>query len=270
MNQVIQTIKSKFKTVFLSGRQVKHKNRAFALVFFACSMLQFTVLSAQSGIVLTANPLDTTFEANLSNPNLLLKSLARITNTTNDTVRLKWQRTVVDLPIAWVTQVCDNQLCYDPIVETNVDLEFGIDVPMVLAPGQSSNLDVYITPKGVAGSGTVKILVSLLNAPDSIVAIGTYNIEVKDVATSTKNTRRSDISLYPNPVNDYIHLSNTRDVAKILVYNIVGRPVRTFVVNGQNKFDIEDLPGGFYLVNLRDKQGDTIKTVRIVKQVLRP
>ncbi len=59
-------------------------------------------------------------------------------------------------------------------------------------------------------------------------------------------------------------LKNATDVDKILVYNIVGRQVKTFRVDSSgDKYTVSDLPKGMYVIRLVDTQDDLIQTLRL-------
>jgi len=239
---------------------------ALLLVFAACLPTQ----AQESDIAITPNPVDTLFEVDLNNSDLLLKSLAQVTNNSDEILELQWSRTIVDMPVEWVTQVCDINLCWDAIVNSNVDMELGTNDPIILAPGESSNLDVYIQPKGVAGTGQVTLTISSTAEPDSVLAVGTYDLEVQGITTHTSNFRQKEIRLFPNPASDYLRISEDAEVASIVIYSLVGREVKTFDTKYNMQFDISDLPDGLYLARLNDRFGKVVKTVRLIKRLPRP
>jgi hypothetical protein len=74
------------------------------------------------------------------------------------------------------------------------------------------------------------------------------------------------IKIYPNPATDYIELSENNQVAKIVVFNLVGREMKRFNAYNGQKYYIGDLERGLYLVQLLDKENQTIITQRVSKR----
>jgi hypothetical protein len=74
------------------------------------------------------------------------------------------------------------------------------------------------------------------------------------------------INVYPNPATNYFRLKNGEDVHTVLIYNIVGRQVKRFNVNStQDRFTIQDLNKGMYVVRLFDDSNNVIQTIRMNK-----
>jgi hypothetical protein len=74
------------------------------------------------------------------------------------------------------------------------------------------------------------------------------------------------ISIFPNPATDFIGLKNDEEVASIVIFNMVGRPVKRFVAHEGDKYDIAQLRPGFYLVQLLDSANKVLTTQRINKK----
>ena len=77
--------------------------------------------------------------------------------------------------------------------------------------------------------------------------------------------------LYPNPVNDYFSIIGAPELSRIHLYNSLGIKIKTFE-NPQfgDSFDTSDLPQGVYLVSLVDKNGQVIRTLRMLRRNFRP
>ena len=78
-------------------------------------------------------------------------------------------------------------------------------------------------------------------------------------------TEKIDIKIFPNPATDYIELTNTGSVAKLMIFSIVGRQVATFDIAEGDKFFVGDLPRGMYLVQMLGAKGDILSTQRLNK-----
>ena len=72
------------------------------------------------------------------------------------------------------------------------------------------------------------------------------------------------IRVFPNPATDYFMLKNAPNVNKVLIYNIVGRQIKSFRVNGAGaKYMVNDLPKGMYVIRLMNTENNLIQTLRI-------
>lgn len=81
-------------------------------------------------------------------------------------------------------------------------------------------------------------------------------------ATSTK------IQIYPNPASDYFKISNPENLESIIVYNLLGRSVKSFKDFDQKSYAISDLQDGVYLLQLNSKDQSKSKTIRLTKKCL--
>ncbi len=76
----------------------------------------------------------------------------------------------------------------------------------------------------------------------------------------------TELYIFPNPAVDYVSLSNDDVAAQITIVNMLGRKVKSFNVEKGDKYYINELPSGTYLVQVVDKQGKTLVTQRISKR----
>jgi hypothetical protein len=66
------------------------------------------------------------------------------------------------------------------------------------------------------------------------------------------------IQLYPNPANDIINLDYTGVPGPIIIYDIMGREVKSFYgVSGKHQFDVSDLQVGTYFLVMRGYMYET-------------
>lgn len=87
-----------------------------------------------------------------------------------------------------------------------------------------------------------------------------------NVRARQANERNLDIKIFPNPATDYIGLTNSQNVRRIRVYNLVGRQMKSFEVIEGQKYYVGDLPRGMYLIQLVDDAKRVITTRRVNKQ----
>lgn len=87
----------------------------------------------------------------------------------------------------------------------------------------------------------------------------------KNVTTAQTATKKKKISVYPNPAVDFIGLSDDQNVNKIVIYNVMGKEEKSFLVEKGMKYDVTDLKRGMYLVQILDYRSKVITTQRLNK-----
>jgi len=225
------------------------------LLFLTLSF--FLQISAQVTLVLGAE--SSTAEGTKDDDQIVAKTT--ILNNSSEKKTVLWERNVLSLSEGWETSFCDKNVCYNPDIET---FEFDLDSM------EQAEISVYGYPKGfdraaVGIEGATTVEIKLTDASDATNTVSAV-FDVKSdgfTTTSTRFVAKPNIKIYPNPTSQYISLTNATDVNRLMVYNIVGRPVKTFWANTNNQYDVANLPIGIYLVRLMDKYDHTIKTIRL-------
>lgn len=216
------------------------------LIFFS---LLFFQLPAQVSLVLDA----TTVSQIGTKEDDAIIAKATVKNESTEKKLILWQRNVLSLTEGWGTAICDKNLCYDPSIDA---FEFELDA------GEEGTVNVYGYPGGV--DGRAKVELTLTDAADSTNTVSAvYDVRSEGVVTSTNNISRADIKIYPNPTAQYISITDATDIDQLIIYNIVGRPVKTFKANYENQYNVGNLPIGMYLVRLVNKNERTLKTIRL-------
>ena len=234
---------------------------------FFLLFLSFQIL-AQDDLLVIPNPYIDTFRVDLSDNDAQAKTHGFFVNISDETLSVKWQLALngAGCPSEWEYQICDSNQCYIWGVHTNAP---PVDNPVILEPGDSSLLDLYFRPNGVAGCCTPTIFLSHYDDPTNIIATAEFDICIENI-TAVMEQERANLRVFPNPTTSHISLSENDFVKSIWVSNILGRRVKTFPVSYSNQYDLSDLPSGIYLVSMVDKDNVILKTVRINKYALRP
>lgn len=210
------------------------------------------------------------FITDLRDASLILEMRSKITNTSNQTISLKWNRLVINQPFEWETQVCDKNSCYLPGFNTNYDPAAGIIVPVTLAPGASFDLVIRIFPNKTAGTGVFDVDISTTSKPNQILSTVSFSTVVENVQLMNVVTNKNDLKIYPNPTSDYFEIVSNNLVQKVVLYNMVGRKIQTYEASMNRRYNIADIPSGVYLVSLLDENNNVLKTLRISKRSIRP
>ncbi|MDX1941389.1 MAG: T9SS type A sorting domain-containing protein [Saprospiraceae bacterium] len=237
------------------------------LIFFV--LIQDLLLQAQV-IKLEPETVTRSFVSqDLSDPSLQLQTSAKVINLTNQEVRLKWTRVIIDQPMEWETQVCDNSLCWLPHISSNIDVMTGANQPAIIKADTSFDIGLYVVPNGFPGKGRFQLIFSLSNNPNIPIDTVTFEISVNQT-TSTTDISVSDVRLYPNPAVDYFELKNTKNIDRLMVYNLLGREVLSYSVYTGQQYSLTGLPDGLYLVSLINDRKGVMKTIRLNKRSWRP
>ncbi|MEN0047731.1 MAG: T9SS type A sorting domain-containing protein [Bacteroidota bacterium] len=239
--------------------------RTLTLLLFS---LAFLISEAQRGAV-SFVPInkDTTFIVDLVAAYQPLALKGYLQNNTNQTIKVRWERNPIELPSDWSIEIQDKNAAYPEFVDSNIDDALYINEPVILKPKERVRLDVYLTPNGKIGSAIIGIDVSLADSPEVVISSDEFHVEVR---SRFRQRQQKGTRIFPNPSDNFLNLSNMDDVDRLVVYNMVGRAVKTFEVEEGTRYEVGNLPDGIYLVGLFDKKGNILKTVRISKRGARP
>lgn len=197
-------------------------------------------------------------------------SLATLYNNvspTTGTVTLKWNIVATNFPADWINAagMCDNFLCY------SVATSWPSGSVKTSDPYSSTShtFDLQFNQGAATSTGTYYIRAKLVNpaAPDSVYA--TWVLNKIPVGVEQVNRSSEELSLYPNPATNEINIvyGGTADVKTVAVYNIIGKVMSVYRINGNSaNISLENMPGGIYFVRLADAQGQILATRKFTKQ----
>ena len=232
------------------------------------SFLSFTLSTALAQLEVNPNPWEGTFEeGDLSDYYYEPIAHTKIINNSAGTLSVRWEVVVISAPEEWDFRFCDKNSCYGTGVFTNWDPANQIEEPAMLAAAEEGIMDLHILPRQVPGTGEIHVKLSLTSDPNNVLATGVYLVTVP---TGVDEISVQNLRIFPNPSSDYFALTSSAGIQKIVLYNVVGRTVRTFEVLEGKKYYIADLPDGMYLAGLIGNGGDVLRTMRISKRSLRP
>lgn len=90
------------------------------------------------------------------------------------------------------------------------------------------------------------------------------NVEV-EAGLGTIDFDHSNLSIYPNPVKDVLHINYADTIDNVAIYNLVGQQLQTIKPFASAvKIDLSHLPTGTYLVKM--SSGSILKTAKIIKE----
>ncbi|MEZ4948636.1 MAG: T9SS type A sorting domain-containing protein [Saprospiraceae bacterium] len=193
---------------------------------------------------------------------------ATIENTTSGELLLKWDRIRNDLESGWESAICDKNNCYASTVNSNVNPGSNPNIPVVLAAGETSIIDVHVYANGIPGEGHIDVCLFTTDNTRDAIGCMTYTFAVGTV--STEEVTKENLQIFPNPTSDYFKLKNTNGVSRINLINMLGRSIRTYDVAPGKNYYIGDMPAGMYLASIIGKNGEVIKTTRVIKRYIAP
>ncbi|MCD1116173.1 fibronectin type III domain-containing protein [Chryseobacterium turcicum] len=95
---------------------------------------------------------------------------------------------------------------------------------------------------------------------------GQFKVSAYDaslLSTSEVGAKAKEISIYPNPFNDVVHLSETKDLKTVKVFDLAGRAVKV-IENPTKEINLGSLKSGLYLITTYFKDGSqaTVKAIK--------
>jgi hypothetical protein len=94
---------------------------------------------------------------------------------------------------------------------------------------------------------------------------GTFNLRLSNPSLGISNFDSSVFEAYPNPVNDVLNISYSKNVTGVVIYNIVGQEVLTQTSSSSiSKVDMSSLSKGIYIV--RATTDNQVKMIKITKE----
>lgn len=238
-------------------------------IFF--SLLFSASLMAQLSIEVIPATLDHSLTTDFSQKGAEVLAHAFVVNTSQKSIALKWEWEVATKAFEdrWKFRICDNNQCYSPTTYSNI-VKGALNAPVLLAPGDSTILDVNVKPNGKAGTCELNIYLSDMLSPNTAAEKATFNLTVNDDAATISSASRNSLRIFPNPTTQYISVSSNNFVEQLWVSNILGKRVMTFYTSFNGSYDISNLPDGIYLVSMVGANNKVLKTVRVSKRGIRP
>lgn len=116
-------------------------------------------------------------------------------------------------------------------------------------------------------------LIRMVGISDRRNALYIDNISVDIVGSSSSELNYSnDIAAYPNPFNNEITLSTSREVnfdsenLKYIIYDLSGREMQTGVFQSNQQYiSVNHLPAGSYLIQIIDDEKQFLEVINMVK-----
>ena len=105
------------------------------------------------------------------------------------------------------------------------------------------------------------------NPPYNPITIEDVYFQIFDLNNLSVNKNLvNTVSIYPNPANDNITISNDFTFYKAIIINSLGQNVTTFYKNKEDIYDVQLLSNGIYYISYYNKTNDKVGVSKLVKQ----
>lgn len=96
--------------------------------------------------------------------------------------------------------------------------------------------------------------------------ISSHGIKAQSVTSQVKTEASVDITIYPNPADDFFSIMTSEEnIAFVTIHNIVGKKVKTIQAKTNQKYDIQGLRRGIYIIRVYDSNDNMLKALRLSK-----
>lgn len=218
-------------------------------LFFSILFVLSYGLKGQTVLVISP----TTSSVSVKSTDLDVAAKANLKNTSKDTIIVKWTRKIENITQGWSSAVCDKNFCYIPSIDS---------MRLIMAPGETSNMDIHVYPGGISGSAKVSLSIEQIGKPETkVTASYLFN-----QSTPIKSDDKDAIQLYPNPTQDYFMVNSPIVLGKIELYNITGEKAKVYYAYKNKRYYIDDIPSGIYMARLFNLHEEILKTVILKKR----
>jgi hypothetical protein len=240
-------------------------------------MKKILLISALLGLIFHTGSIAQTFETQNGdtsfvswNGGSVLKVYNRIKSTGNAPVTLRWR---VLNPSSAVASGWNLGGIYDNNGSHSLDNGWK---EINVSPGNNwdpaaHDFHVRFEDMSTAPNGTSVFQIQVQDAanPNSQKTL-TFIASKSAAGVSSLSRSDDDVVVYPNPARGFVnvHFSPDAGVKNIALYNLIGKPVMVYRVQGNSsaRLELESVPSGVYFLRLLDTQGRVMATRRFTHQ----
>ncbi len=109
------------------------------------------------------------------------------------------------------------------------------------------------------------ILFTLFLMAGFVVSVNETSASKSNMGSVIMEAPGDDIRVFPNPAVDYFQVVNGQNIRKIVIFNIFGKEIKSFLHTSNTQYDITDINAGMYLVRMLDDKNKVVKSVKLHK-----
>ena len=224
------------------------------ILFFTCPF------SIPAQITYSPIPLSMTV-----NPDSLGILDINFTNTQDTAYTIYWKmiKDSTTYNTEWDIFMCDLNLCYAPNILMNAP-----NKPNLFGSNANAKFQFHFQPNNVSGCTIVglKLYTDKNFTQEVLYTCININNCVNNCASSVKDQPKNlEINVFPNPAIDYFEIKNDEVIKKIIIYNLFGTEVKSYLHYDKAQHDITMLKSGMYVLKCLDINNKTIKTIKLQK-----
>ena len=178
-----------------------------------------------------------------------------ITNNSTNALDIHCEKVIIDTALGTQNYFCWGEECYGP--SQYVSSSFNN-----LNPGESDNIDFggYYNAFCSNAPATIRYCFYPVSNPGDRTCIDiTYNGNLTNFST----LKSSFFSIYPNPSNEIINISLSKDeIKEIIIFNVFGEKItqKNLIVESNLKVDLSDYSNGtYFIVAINNDLSKTVK-----------
>ena len=228
--------------------------KQFLLLVF---MVSTFAVSAQLNLDIAPSPI--TVEDHPSTTDI--PAYFTITNNDSAEASFLWRIANTDeIPDGWQVHICDKNLCYFHTVH-----ECPAGNPNILAGSESWQFEYHVNPFGIEDEFTG--VFELFSADDPETVVNSVEVTVSTIISSSQDLANvENFTVFPNPTTESFQIKNDDNVGSIAIYNIIGKQIVNHLHTPGKIYNVVDLRKGMYFVRLFDRDGQTLKSIRLNKE----
>jgi hypothetical protein len=195
-----------------------------------------------------------------------LKVLAKIKNNGNNNVVLKLRINIIKLTMKHSMLICFGGTCNGAISKQGLTTYDGHDL---LNPGADTEGRFTCELDDGFNVGMDKVEFTFYDSLDATNQVSFTSVfNVGETSVVDNNSNLNGVSIYPNPANDNLNISNDFPDNKSLdieIFNSLSQKVYNFETTGDNKeiiINVKDFENGVYIIRL--KSGDNARSGKVI------
>ena len=220
---------------------------AFVLFFFSakiCAQAKLSILPSSASIAVSPDSAETRIK-------LIVK------NTSNKRVKINWERINSMIPNSWNSFVVDENTIWSHVINKSPK-------SIEIAPKGIQTLEIGVRPNGTTGQAQLEVLIK---EEGNFTKVQSVKL-VFQTKSATSETLGGNVRILPNPVFDVFTVEGEQ-LDKIVIYNMLGRLVKSIKIQEGQHYNISDLPEGLYVARIMSNAGTPVKTIRLTKSKLK-
>ena len=159
----------------------------------------------------------------------------------------------------------DNSDEFPNVDDSEMELQSSVAQTAGIWVGHDFAIADFTNLTGTSNLGQIQLLLgSAEGGTQGTVFID--NLFLYNAATAgIKNNTLTNVSLYPNPSEDFLQISAEKIIRKVSIYNILGKVIKTISIDSISKnINVSELNSGVYLIKYSTENGTG--TAKFVKQ----